>query len=212
MKLTVNFRAVLLLSVCMSFFGHANAADAPLWDDVKKLRDAKDALVDRTAISVDFRKRRLASVAALIKLVRDKRVPLSIRLEAVRILEVVRAPEAVDALLSQLTSITAEKFGEKTFETLYPCVPALVKIGKPSSRAVLKELRKPMKKIRRLALAVVLAGVEGRKVGRLLINDEITEADSAAVRKNLKLGLKAFLAMTANDRDYKIDPVRKRKP
>ena len=51
-----------------------------------------------------------------------------------------------------------------------------------------------------LALVIVIGRVEGRKVGRLLLEDDIAKARKADERKNLQAALKTFLAMTANER------------
>lgn len=136
----------------------------------------------------------------LVKIVADNETPRSTRVRAVQILGKFRAAEATEVLVRHVDKIIPETILGKTVSSLYPCVPALIKVGKPSSRAVLKELRKPMKGTRRLALAVVLAGVEGRQVGRFMLQHEIAKAKTPEERRNLQASMNAFLAMTANER------------
>jgi len=139
-------------------------------------------------------------INGLLAIVPDAEAKRTLRIRAVKSLGVLRATEAVPILILHIDVIQAAVVKKKTIGTLYPCVPALSKIGKPASRAVLKELHKPMKKLRRLALAVVLAGVEGRQVGRFMLQEEIRKAKTLKERQNLQAGLKAFLSMTANER------------
>lgn len=137
----------------------------------------------------------------LIQIVEEDKGDRSTRVRAVRTLGQFRAVEATQVLVRNIDRIMPEIIDAKTISTIFPCVPALIRIGKPASRAVLKELQKPMKKARRMALAVVLGGVEGRQVGRFMLQHEIAKSKTSQERHNLQLGLKSFLSMTANERN-----------
>jgi len=198
---TNDVMKLLMLLASLSLLHQATlAADQALWPEVKQLSNAKSRILERHAFSTTFRRHRSDSVKALITIIEDKNLPLTVRLEAVRMVGEIRAPEAVDVLLIHLNSLRAEKISETTMASGFPCVPSLIKIGKPASFGVLKEFHKPVKKLRRFALAVVLAGVEGRQVGRFMLQREIAKAKTPEERRNLQAGLKAFLSMTANER------------
>ena len=202
---------MFLSAVSTVLFLSANAGlcaeDAIVWKEVAAFKEilpfkeySKEGNKMRGRIFTlkeSLRKRRLHSIKSLMRILDDESLPNSARMESARMLGHLRASQAVDLLIKHIRLgplFVSDGANE------HPCHDALIRIGKPASKAVLKELHKPMKELRRMALVTVLAGVEGRQVGRFMLQQEIAKAKTPEARHNLQLGLKAFLAMTANER------------
>ena len=139
--------------------------------------------------ALELKQQRIRLVKGLMAIVADEKAERGIRFRAVVILGEIRASEAAGTLVAHIDRILPDRILEKTIETLFPCVPALIKIGKPGAREALKELRKPMKKIRRLALVTVLHRVEGRKTAIFLLRDAISSTNNVREIKNLQAAL-----------------------
>lgn len=133
----------------------------------------------------------------LITIVSDESATHEIRVRAAKLLGRMRARKAVPTLIKHLSSIIPESVSEKTIETIFPCIPPLVDIGKPSANAVLIELRKPMEDYRRLALVTVLLKVEGRKVSKFRLQDALASRRVKAERKCLLVSLNTLARLTS---------------
>ena len=133
---------------------------------------------------------RTAIINDVIHIFSDASLNKSIHVHAAELLGELRAIEAVDILIARIVDVEYEYWDHAGRQ--YPCVPALIKIGKPASHAVLREIRKPMEDYRRLALARVLIAVEGPKVGLFMLEQEIADAKTPEERENLQKALKYF--------------------
>ena len=98
---------------------------------------------------------------------------------AVQLLGNLRAAKAVEVLLDNISFCPAIRTELLPFETTFPCVGALVKIGKPSVEGMLKRLDRQYDydKMGTLVLyGVVVKGVEGREAGKALLEGELEKA------------------------------------
>jgi len=198
-------KGLLLLLIPVVLTTSVAADETDVWKEVQFLRQ-KGSATKRTPffnpeISMAFRKRKKASVKSLIAILRDVTLSKSTRIEAAIILGDLRASEAVDALIENLTLEPGLRaINIKTGESLYLCYAALLRIGKPASRRAIILLRTENTRLRRTLLAGIVGRVEGRQVGKFLLQQEIAKARTPKERRNLQAGLKAFLSMTANER------------
>jgi len=102
------------------------------------------------------------------------------KLLAVQLLGEMRAVEAVDVLLDNIRFCPPQDIPERGLETGYPCVFALIRIGKPCTPGILKRLgRKPDDKIVLVLYAVIIRRVEGSKPGGALLKRELEKARTA---------------------------------
>ena len=72
----------------------------------------------------------------------------------------------------------------------YPAVPALVRVGMPSVRAILKVLPTERSALRRKLMVQVMVGVEGRAVARFRLRRLIAKATTAAAKTDLEAALR----------------------
>lgn len=115
--------------------------------------------------------------------------------KAVRLLGQLRAVEATGLLLEQIANVSLTS--ERTLETLYPTVGALIPIGYPSVRAILNQgFRKERSDLEQKLMAHVIRNVlgygardrweVGTRLGRLVIQEHLHSAKPPApVRERL---------------------------
>ncbi len=72
----------------------------------------------------------------------------------------------------------------------YPAVSALISIGMPSVRAILKVLPTERSALRRKLMVQVMVGVEGRPVARFRLRRLIAKATTAAAKTDLEAALR----------------------
>lgn len=114
------------------------------------------------------------------------------RLSAIRLLGTLRADEAVPVLLRCLSL----KYGREYPHVLGGKPPprnealiALVKIGKPSSKAALERLKRCGEDDERSLLVEVIKGVEGAELARLIFRKAVTDSQDAKEKKTLQMAL-----------------------
>jgi len=173
---------------------HAHA-DRGREELVRRLSDLDDQY------HVELGQQRQELMRNLISIVANDKSDEVGRTRAVDLLGDLRASEAAEILVENIVEIPTLDPRGLSSRGRYACVAALVKIGKPATGAVLKEFRKPISDDRQLALVDVLAGVEGRKVGRFLLEEEIADAKTAEERDNLNKALRMFLIMTSREKE-----------
>ncbi len=71
----------------------------------------------------------------------------------------------------------------------YPAVEALIRIGKPSVPAMLRNLASSSDQHVRALSARVIFGVEGEQIGRLIVENAIAKEDDPVKKKNLETSL-----------------------
>jgi len=78
------------------------------------------------------------------------------------------------------------------FDLKYPAVNALIKIGKPSVAAVLKEISVSSDKQRTTLYCRVIIGVEGKEIAKRVLDKAIINETDKNRKENLKSALKHF--------------------
>ena len=104
-----------------------------------------------------------------------------------------RAERAVDEVLKHidLKAEAQEDAGKISLWSLYPCVDALSHIGKPAEKAILELISTSDKKESRDLALRALVHIEGRKVARVILEEQLSRA-SAGAADRLKAALKDF--------------------
>lgn len=170
------------------------ADEGPVWEPVRELEPTSDVKQAEACVQA-LQAIRAQSVVRLIETACNPKLSNQVRLAAIHMLGELRAPEAVGALMGQLTVCLPvnEMLCEPTFPTLYPCTGALICIGKPSSLAAAKLLRKEDDEGRRSLLCFIIETVEGKQGGRILIEQQLhdTLPQDEIVRRRLQNALES---------------------
>jgi HEAT repeat protein len=172
--------AVVYISVSTIVLG-----DPPqVWSAVDALSKGQTA-TDHLAALESFRANRSTSVAQLLLLLENAKKPRSTRLTAAKMLGILRASEAVEALVASMT-LTPELIDDRSVYGLYPCVKALAEIGKPSTPKMLANLRTSSDPtVRKLSLKV-LVDVEGRETASFLLKRLLAGEEETQNRERLE--------------------------
>lgn len=141
-------------------------------------------------------------IYGLLKIIHDKglkpelKYPLEVSASELAVNELgeMRATEAVEVLLASIgfpSSIISQpgdiRFGE------YPCVRALVEIGKPASKAALAEIPKSVNNRKRASLLLsVIKSVEGPEVGAFMLKLAMDSAKTEEAKNAYDMALKMF--------------------
>lgn len=176
---------------CVGFTVMCALAGTPnerIWIDADGLvRDMRNAATGRR-VAEEFRAQRIEVINKLIAILRAPKEPLAMRIAAVKILGTLRAEEAVPVLIENLT-ISPAYINEKTFAIVCPAVYALIKIGKPASRAALQCLKSEDSAIRVKWLCHIIKEVEGKQVAISLLKSELGKSQGKASKKKLQAAL-----------------------
>lgn len=137
------------------------------------------------------------AVGEALTALRDGRGPLKLadpRLHALKIVAILRAPEAVPLLIPAISLREPLRLRfDRTISQQYPVVDALVVIGKPAARACLSELAKnSVSDDAREKLCWVVGEVEGQAVGRFLIKSTLTQERDDAAKQRLSKALLTY--------------------
>ncbi len=122
------------------------------------------------------------------------------RAAAMYLLGLLRLPDAVPILIRNLGFRFVPpppghaELGPASF---YPAESALVSIGMPSVRAILKLLPHENSPLRRKLMVRVLDGVEGRAVTQFRLRRAIKNASGPQIRANLQAALKDIASQNA---------------
>ncbi len=172
------------------------AGEKDIWSDVEKLSKSKPVKKNsidgngEQLIAKSFAVKRDVSVKQLIAILRNKKLSTTARIAAAKMLGTLRAPEAVDPLMEQLSKLQPMMIDEKTLETISPCYAALCQIGKPASRKALILLQQENDSYRKSLLHSIISKVEGREVATFLVKAEIKKTKDKEVRARLEAALK----------------------
>lgn len=190
----MKYAFFLVLAVtCLSCAQHALSAAVPenlgdTWQDVTSLANAKSWHEAHDLVKAITAKRD-ASVAKLVNILRDDKQPRGNRLGAAKVLGDLKAAEALDALLENLT-VSPEVLDETSLATYFPCYQALISIGIPASRKIVVVLRGEENDRRKKLLCTILKVVEGQAVSEFLLNAEIQKTKDEKEQQNLQNALK----------------------
>ena len=135
---------------------------------------------------------RRAIIDGMLRIVADVNTHEALRVAAAKFLGELRAIEATDTLIAHSLEFKHASHSNFHYAGLYPCVSALIEIGRPASEAVLQEMKRPLDERHREAFAEILLSVEGRNVGRFMLEQEIADAKRPEERENLLKSLEYF--------------------
>jgi HEAT repeat protein len=181
----------LMLIIYASTYMSVKAESEKTWEEAALLTEVKPAQ-DHARLVQTFALKREASVRNLIDVLQNAKFPRSNRIAAANILGELRAPEAVDALIQQLT-LSPELNDEKTLGTVYPCYLALTKTGLPASRKAVQHLQDEVDPLRKRLLCGIVKEVEGLSVTAFLLKSELEKSQDVKVRKNIEEALRIVL-------------------
>lgn len=183
MKTRTVCQFVLAITV-LSQSADLSADEGQLWKEVALLSHSQPLGRSET-IAKEFAAKRNTSVKKLIAILRNTRLSKSRRVAAARMLGVLRASEAVDDLLQQLTLMP-----DLSDECVFLCQVALIQIGKPASRKALLLLQKKNSPLRTMLLREIVKQVEGRDVAIFLVRAEINSIQNPEARARMNAVLK----------------------
>lgn len=151
-----------------------------------------------------------AAVQEALRVLKDKEGPLEgpdPRRTAFRLLSGLRASEAVPQLILMLdvreTSGIVSESRPITIGDHFPAAGALVRIGKPAVETSLWELTKDYPKERREKLCWIIGAIEGREVGRFIIEKEIRKLEEETRKARLRAALSVFDELFPAEADQK---------
>ncbi|MHC4249014.1 MAG: hypothetical protein ACYS9X_07795 [Planctomycetota bacterium] len=127
-------------------------------------------------------------VSSLLAVIDDGEATMRQRMRAVTIVGEIRAGEAVAVLIRNVDAVRPVHPSINPEERA-PCLAALRKIGKPSTRPLLSELLRPIPRHQRTMFTMVLLGIEGGKVSNFLLREALAEAKSQSERSRLEQSL-----------------------
>jgi hypothetical protein len=128
---------------------------------------------------------------------------------AIEMLGELRAEEATEFLVDHISILPPGSFDEKTIETVYPAVGALIQIGYPSMRTILNRgFVKQRSEQEQKLMAHVIRGVLGRggrdswtlgtRLGKLVIEEHLRSAGlSEPVKQRLTSFMERYFSETA---------------
>ena len=181
----------VLMAVAVVFPGHLLlAGDGQTWKQVRALGEKPNSTQARDLVD-SLRTTRKQSVVELIAVSLNDELSRHTRVSAVAMLGDLRAPEAVDSLMGQLTTLLPPEgvITNAVIGAFYPCAGALVRIGKPASSAARRQLGKEDDQQRRGLLCFIVHRVEGEAIGRLLLEHQRDRTRDEATRRNLQAAL-----------------------
>lgn len=112
---------------------------------------------------------------------------------AIKMLGELRSVEAVDTLIANIdVGDPTPDFELRSLKEYYPCVGALIKVGKPSSIAAVKKLADEKSEQRRKLLCLTIEEVEGKPLGIVMIENTLASAGTEDVKQNLRAALAHF--------------------
>ena len=115
------------------------------------------------------------------------------RLLAVQILGAFRSVEAVPWMLKNIDFYPPQdETALRPLYEMYPCVSALIKIGKPASMAVLKQLEKDTNLQRVKLLCLTMEKIEGKKVCVFMLGEAIGSTQEKETRQRLTKALRTI--------------------
>jgi len=121
------------------------------------------------------------TIQAMIGIVTAKERSVEERVEAIRVLGLYRAKEAIPILIDNITFSPYEFVKDlPSLDELYPCLPALVTIGSPTSEALLDRIGEPASEIQTKLLLQALCQIETPEFARSKIEKRrnlLVEAD-----------------------------------
>lgn len=177
-----------LIVMCASTRVLAGGDPGETWQEAVSLSEERPAQ-DITDLTKAFVSKKNASVRILIDVLQNAKLPKTNRIAAAKILGELRAPEAVDALIQQLT-LSPELVDEKTQKTVYPCYHALINIGVSAGRKALDHLRDEDDHLRKRLLCGIIKEVEGQSVTVFLLESELQKSQSVKAKQNIQDALK----------------------
>jgi len=159
-----------------------------VWE-LLKLDLVKVEEINKATVAHLANRKRLIEI--LMRMVESEQESAPAKAAAVRVLGEIRAAESASLLASMIDSlIYSGPSREFALENRYPCVPALIKIGKPGAAACLEEIAKltaedRKKPFKEKLLCMVIVRVEGKKITRILLEDRKEAATDARQIENL---------------------------
>jgi hypothetical protein len=147
---------------------------------VDKLKsDDKNARQKAVEQLVDQRRATIKALMELAELDLQKNQTKGSSELAIDLLGELRSVEAVDFLINRIDFSPMTLLWSDQKHAGYPCVNALIKIGKPASLGTVARLGSPdLTATQRRLLLTVLNGVEGKKLAVFLLEDARDHAES----------------------------------
>lgn len=144
--------------------------------------------------------RKVVNLCSQLKVISAKLQPGSyvVRIRAgsvIHVLGCMRASDAVPGILRQI-ELTVPWPGANGFHPLagnqwgfHPAVRALIQIGLPSVKAILKDLPHEKDQVRRRLMGSVMLNVCGSRLAKFMLAQAITTQKTAAARKRIRSAL-----------------------
>lgn len=185
-----NFKAKTLTPSVMPVIADATnpvgLEEVKVWEEVRLLAIGSKERTDANPLVDALAKKQSDSVKCLIEILQDETNANMKRIVAVRMLRILRAPEAVEPLIKWIT-LFPDIIDERTPEIVSPCVYALINIGKPAATAAIDHLTKENDEYRRKLLCEVLLKVEGNKTALFLLDEKKKGTGNPDAKANLNL-------------------------
>lgn len=158
---------------------------------------------ERSRIEKELSKARQEVIASLLKIAEDRPgeefQPGDPRVIAISLLAEYRAAEAVPFLLKGIDRVPADVKGPKPSD--FPCVAALIRIGKPASKAAAIELARtavsPELQARGQLVVYVITQIEGEEIAEAMI-------EKAALKEEGYPEARSFLCQRAGERRVRL--------
>ncbi|MDR0994208.1 MAG: hypothetical protein LBN38_06580 [Verrucomicrobiota bacterium] len=108
------------------------------------------------------------TVQKMIEVLNETDGTVEQKAEAIRVLGLYRAPEAIPTLIDQIMLPSSDVWTELLpLEELFPCLPALVNIGNLASKPVLERLGGPTSEMQERLFTMVLCQIETLEYARM---------------------------------------------
>ena len=208
MKLLVHLCVVFLLALA-SCTRAAEPGVAAKGEATTLAMITSDSPVERKKGEKRLLAARAGSIAKLIRVVEEERkfaefiLPDSKRHFAIRALGALRAAEAVKPLMDRIGLVFQAPHGTRGLVPWSAEVEALIKIGKPASKAAVAKLATESDEDNRKLLAGVVRGVEGLEVGRFMLERKIKTTSGKKEKANLQAALEYFKPEKAKEKPKK---------
>lgn len=133
-------------------------------------------------------KNRASVITEMITVINSKSA-VEQKIEAIKVLGTIRAKEAVPILIENISIVASEYVKDlPSLENLYPCVSALIEIGKPASEKLVEKLCDSLPELNRRLYVTALVKIETPKVAKFILDAKIQ-----TVAEKEKLHLKEVL-------------------
>ena len=184
----------ILIALCLALslfcFG---GEDKP---KVEKAEAAKEVNFESAKTSAEIELAYNKKVDQLIAIIKDNKklegkeqfAHTKAVIEAVKSLGMLRAEKAVPILFAKLGSIPVV-FGVRDIDVAYPCLSALIEIGKPVLLHGIKELETEENDVRRRLILQLLHNIEGVVNTNYLLNRQLVKTKSKQAKINLNKAL-----------------------